>query len=118
MRGEWRDVEIDAICPKSGRQLRIRLPCVHHHPVPDPALVSHVVATTSLTEGEAARVIDDVIAFHASTVEDVVRLRHASLKTYGARNPEIFAQIAEELGSRVFSAPELTERQLRRIVYG
>ena len=86
--------------------------------MPDPALVSHVVATTSLTEGEAARVIDDVIAFHASTVEDVVRLRHASLKTYGARNPEIFAQIAEELGSRVFAAPELTERQLRRIVYG
>ena len=86
--------------------------------MPDPALVSHVLATTSLTEGEAARVIDDVIAFHAHGVDEFVRLRHARLKAYGAKNPEIFSQIATELGTRVFAAPALTERQLRRIVYG
>ena len=86
--------------------------------MPDPALVSHVVATTSLTPGEAARVIEDVIAFHAQPVEEYVRARHASLKTYGAKNPEIFARIAEELTTRVVAPPALTERQLRRIVYG
>ena len=86
--------------------------------MPDPVLVSHVVATTSLTPGEAARVIDDVIAFHAQSVEDYVRARHAHLKAYGAKNPEIFAQVAGELRARVVAAPELTERQLRRIVYG
>lgn len=86
--------------------------------MPDPDLVAHVVATTSLTPGEAARVIEDVIAFHARPVEDYVRSRHAHLKTYGARNPEIFSRIAEELGERVVAPPPLTERQLRRIVYG
>ena len=86
--------------------------------MPDPALVSHVVASTSLTPGEAARVIDDVIAFHAQPVEVYVRERHARLKTYGARNDEIFPRIAEELRERVVAAPELSERQLRRIVYG
>ena len=86
--------------------------------MPDPALVVHVLATTSLTEGEAARVIDDVVAFHAQGVEEFVRVRHVRLKAYGAKNPEIFAQIATELGTRVFAAPTLTERQLRRIVYG
>lgn len=86
--------------------------------MPDPALVSHVVATTSLTPGEAARVIEDVIAFHAQTVEDYVQQRHASLKTYGAKNPEIFAAIAQELRERVVAAPDLSERQLRRIIYG
>ena len=90
----------------------------HPRLVPDPVLVSHVVATTSLTPGEAARVIDDVITFHAQPVEDYVRWRHAHLKTYGAKNPEIFARIAEELDGRVVAAPELTERQLRRIVHG
>ncbi|PKH42131.1 hypothetical protein SAMN05192575_107183 [Nocardioides alpinus] len=85
--------------------------------MPDPDLVSHVVATTSLTPGEAARVIEDVIAFHAQPVEVWVRERHAHLKTYGAKNPEIFAQIARELPQRVAAAPELSERQLRRIVY-
>ena len=105
-------------CPKSGRKLHLRRDAAHHHPVPDPALVAHVVATTSLTPGEAARVIDDVIAFHAQPVEDYVRARHASLRTYGAKNPEIFASIAEELAQRVVAAPELSERQLRRIIYG
>ncbi|MBC2932002.1 hypothetical protein [Nocardioides sp. zg-1228] len=86
--------------------------------MPDPDLVAHVVATTPLTPGEAARVIDDVIAFHAQPVEAYVRARHAHLKTYGAKNHEIFARIAEELTHRVVAAPELTERQLRRIIYG
>ena len=105
-------------CPISGKKLSLSSANAHHSVVPDPALVSHVVATTSLTPGEAARVIEDVIAFHAQPVEDYVRSRHAHLKTYGAKNPEIFAQIAEELGARVVAAPQLTERQLRRLVYG
>ena len=86
--------------------------------MPDPALVAHVAATTSLTPGEAARVIDDVIAFHAQPVEDYVRARHARLQAYGAKNPEIFARIADELAQRVVAAPRLSERQLRRIIYG
>ena len=47
-----------------------------------------------------------------------MRRRHAELKTHGARNPEIFAHLAEELAHRVVAAPALSERQLRRIVYG
>ena len=105
-------------CPISGRELAFAWVGRHDLGVPDPVLVSHVVATTSLTPGEAARVIDDVIAFHAQPVEDYVRSRHAHLKTYGAKNPEIFALIAEELTQRVVAPPALTERQLRRIVYG
>jgi len=87
-------------------------------PSPDPALVERIVASTGLSPGEAARVVEDVVAFHAESVEDFVRRRHAHLKTYGAKNPEIFARIAEELAARVVAAPELSERQLRRIVYG
>ena len=85
---------------------------------PDPALVARVSASTGLSAGEAARVVEDVLAFHAEPVEDYVRRRHAHLKTYGAKNPEIFARIAEELAGRVVAAPALSERQLRRIVYG
>ena len=85
---------------------------------PDPVLIDRLVASTGLTAAEAARVVEDVIAFHAEPVEEYVRRRHAQLKTYGAKNPDIFARIAEELAGRVVAAPELTERQLRRIVYG
>ena len=83
----------------------------------DTALVDHLVAGTGLTPAEARRVIEDVVAFYAEPVEEYVRRRHAELKTYGARNDEIFTRIATELGERVVAAPPLSERQLRRIIY-
>ena len=85
---------------------------------PDAALVARIAASTGLSPAEAARVVEDVVAFHAEPVEDYVRRRHAQMKTYGARNDEIFARIAEELAGRVVAAPGLSERQLRRLVYG
>ena len=85
---------------------------------PDPELVDHVVAGTGLAPNEARRLIEDVVAFHAEPVEAYVRRRHAELKTYGVKNPKIFARIEAELRDRVVAAPELSERQLRRIIYG
>lgn len=108
-------------CPKSGRKLRRGYAATTIMVVPlppDPALVERIVASTGLTPAEAARVVEDVVAFHAEPVEDYVRRRHAHLKTYGAKNEQIFARIAEELAGRVVAAPELTERQLRRMIYG
>jgi len=86
--------------------------------VPEQTLVDHVVATTGLAPAEAARLIDDVVAYHAETVEELVKRRHAQMKTSGAKNDEIFARIAEELAGRVVAAPRLSERQLRRMIYG
>lgn len=109
--------------PDFGQELAVVTGPVHHRcvpldPGPDPALIAHLVATTGLSPAEATRVVEDVVAFHAEPVEDYVRRRHADLKTYGAKNPEIFARIAEELAARVVAAPQLSERQLRRLVYG
>lgn len=104
--------------PDFGQKVAVRVARHHDRGVPDHALVSHVVATTSLSASEAARVIDDVIAFYAQPVEVYVRERHAHLKAYGAKNPEIFARVAAELADRVVAAPELSERQLRRMIYG
>lgn len=84
----------------------------------DRELLSHLVATTGLSEAEASRVVEDVVAYLSEPVEEYVRRRHAELKTYGAKNTQIFERIAAELADRVVAAPELTERQLRRIVYG
>ncbi len=87
-------------------------------PVVDPDLVAHLVAGTGLSVTEAQRVVQDVLAFHHEPLADYVRRRHAQLKTFGARNDEIFAALAAELPGRVVAAPVLTERQLRRLVYG
>ena len=84
----------------------------------DPELVHRIATSTGLSPAEAARVVEDVLAFHREPLEEYVRRRHAHLKTYGAKNPEIFARIGQELAGRVVAPPELSERQLRRIVYG
>ena len=84
----------------------------------DRDLIGRVAGSTGLTPAEAARVVDDVLAWYREPVEDYVRRRHAHYRLYGRRNPEIFQLIADELASRLVAAPSLSERQLRRIVYG
>jgi hypothetical protein len=81
-------------------------------------LVTRVAQSTGLSPGEAARVIADVVAYYTEPVDSYVRRRHARLQGYGMRNPEIFAQIRAELERRVVAPPSMSERQLRRIVYG
>jgi len=84
----------------------------------DAELINQVSASTGLSVGEAARVVADVIGWYREPVEDYVRRRHAHLRTHGKKNDEIFALIAAELGDRVVAAPDLSARQLRRIIYG
>jgi hypothetical protein len=86
--------------------------------MPDADLVARIAATTGLRPTEAARVIDDVVSYYAEPTEEYVRRRHDELQTYGLRNAAIFEQISTELEGRVVAAPELSLRQLRRIVYG
>jgi hypothetical protein len=81
-------------------------------------LIKQVSRTTGLTEDDARRVVADVLAYFTETAEDYVRRRHRELQTFGARNDDIFTQIAAELRQWPVRSPELSARQLRRIVYG
>ena len=55
--------------------------------------------------------------YFSETVEEFVRRRHAELRQRQRKNDEIWPQIAAELGQRRFAAPDLSERQLRRLIY-
>jgi len=110
-------------CPISGRKLpngaaQVTIGSVSAVHEVDEVLVDHVALTTGLAPEVARRVVEDVLAFHAEPVADYVRRRHGELRTHGARNPEIWARIGAELAGRPVAAPHLSERQLRRLVYG
>jgi hypothetical protein len=82
-------------------------------------LISNVSASTGLAEATASRVVADVAAYFGETVEQFVKRRHAELQGKGnKRNDDIWPQLAAELQARRFRAEDLTERQLRRIIYG
>jgi hypothetical protein len=81
-------------------------------------LVRHVARSTGLDEATASRVVADVMAYFGQTAEEYVIKRHEDLKSRNRRNDDIWPLIATELKTRRFKAEELSERQLRRIVYG
>ncbi|GAA3197149.1 hypothetical protein GCM10010486_78480 [Nonomuraea roseoviolacea subsp. carminata] len=81
-------------------------------------LIVHLTRTSGLGPGEAARVVADVLSYFSEPVEEFVRRRHGELKSRGLTNDEIFPRVAAELRGRRVAAPELSLRQLRRIVYG
>jgi hypothetical protein len=83
-----------------------------------PDLVRHVTASTGLPQPVAARVVADVITYFSETAEEFVRRRHGELRRKHLPNARIWPAIAAEMAARRFGAPAMSERQLRRIVYG
>ncbi|MFJ6749831.1 MULTISPECIES: hypothetical protein [unclassified Streptomyces] len=85
---------------------------------PHEDLVDHLVRSTPLQRGEAARVVLDVLAYFDETTGDFVRRRHRELQSQGLRNDEIFDRIRHEMRRRAVAPPDLSMRQLRRLIYG
>ena len=90
-------------------------------PMPDPELgelVAYLARSSRMTLAEARRAVDEVLAFMSETPEEFIRRRHIALQAQGQSNTAIFAQIARELAQRRFRAPDYSERQIRRVIYG
>jgi len=111
-------------CPIPGRFLALPTPSLQYQrvlevrtPVHDD-LIDHLVRTTPLQRGEAARIVLDVLAYFDERTEEFVRRRHRELQSRGLTNTEIFARISSELPRRAVAPPDLSLRQLRRLVYG
>ena len=81
-------------------------------------LARYLAASTGLPQSIAIRVIADVTTYFSETVEEFVQRRHAELQRTQRKNDEIWPVIAAELRQRRFPAPSLSDRQLRRLVYG
>ena len=81
-------------------------------------LVTYLVNTSRLTPAEARRVVGEVMAFLDETPDAFIRRRHLALQSEGLPNTAIFSRLAAELAQWRFRAPEYSERQIRRIIYG
>ena len=81
-------------------------------------LITHLTRVTRLDEREARRVIDEVLSYFDESPQAYVARRHRELQRLGLGNAAIYRQLSEELGERRFAAPALSERQIRRLIYG
>lgn len=80
--------------------------------------MDHLARTTALPLPTATRVVEEVVAYFNEPAETFVRRRHRELQRSGLANAEIFDVIAAELEGRPVAAPEMSERQIRRVIYG
>ena len=88
-------------------------------PAPIPSnLLDHLVHTSGLGRSEARRIVEEVVSFYDESPEAFVVRRHRELQAEGMRNRAIYTRVAAEMECRRFRAPQLSERQIRRIVYG
>ena len=87
-------------------------------PQPDPDLVARIAASSGLPAGIAQRIVEDVLAHYAVSLEDYVVRRHRELAAAGWKNPDIYEQLRREIRSRLFKGPDCSVRQIRRMIYG
>lgn len=81
-------------------------------------LTAHLTRTTRLSRAEAERVVNEVLAYFSESADDFIVRRHGELQAEDQRNRAIFDRLAEEMRARRFAAPALTQRQMRRLIYG
>ena len=88
-------------------------------PEPVPAeLIEHLQRISSLDASKAKQLVEEVLSFYNERVEPYITRRHSELKFQGLANSQIYTLISQELAERCFAAPALSERQIRRIIYG
>jgi len=83
-------------------------------------LAAFLARSSRLDAVEARRLLDEIVAqLSTETVEQFVVRRHRELKQQDAeRNEAIYRRIVDEVAARPFAAARLSERQIRRLIYG
>ena len=81
-------------------------------------LVDHLCRQSPLTPTEAQRLVDEVLAYYNESAHSFIRRRHFELQKSGLANSSISRQIGDELKWHRFTADPLSERQIRRAIYG
>jgi hypothetical protein len=82
-------------------------------------LLDHLCNTSPLDLDEAQKLVTEVIAYFSETTEAWVLRRHSELKQEeGLSNAQIYSRIEHELPGTVFVSRALSQRQIRRIIYG
>lgn len=67
---------------------------------------------------QATRLVLEVMHYFHHSPELYVRTRHQDLQKAGFSNAEIYTAIEQELRERLFPAPDMSVRQIRRLIYG
>ena len=95
----------------------------HYHSVMNSAfahqqLLEHLKNQYALSFDQAAHLVQEVLTYFDESYPEFIARRHRELQQLGWDNQKIFKTLPIEIENHRFSVPLLSERQIRRIIYG
>ena len=81
-------------------------------------LIDHLSRLTPLSADEARHVVSEIVAYFDEDQESFIRRRHREMQAQGLTNSAIYSNLQGELDKRLFPAAPMSERQIRRMIYG
>ncbi len=81
-------------------------------------LIDHLCRHSPVTAEQARQIVSEVNNYYRESVAEFVCRRHKELQQQGLSNSAIYAALQLELPDRRFSQGHLSERQIRRLIYG
>ena len=81
-------------------------------------LIDHLCRHSPLTAEQAKQIVAEVNHYYRESVASFVSRRHKELQHQGLSNSAIYDALLKEMPQRRFSNEPLSERQIRRLIYG
>ncbi len=81
-------------------------------------LVQHLCSVTGLEPAVTAKILEEIHHWYTEGVPAWVQRRHRELRRQGLRNREIYPQLRREAEAVLVRPGPLSERQIRRMIYG
>lgn len=84
----------------------------------DPAFRDYLLRIVNVSERDLDKLVRELADHWAETQQEHVLRRHRELRRRGVPTRDIYGLIRNELGERRFAPLPMTERQIRRLIYG
>ncbi|MBB6481898.1 hypothetical protein [Spirochaeta isovalerica] len=78
----------------------------------------YLLSSYPIDESLLSHLLDDLGEYFLKAPQEFIVQRHRQLQKRGLRNEEIYRKIQRELQSRPFAGPQMSLRQIRRVIYG
>lgn len=84
----------------------------------DAQLIHHLQQVTGQDAGSIVKILEEVHAWYHRDLPTWIRDRHQELQRQGLSNREIYPRLQAEIRTMLVRPAPLTERQIRRTIYG
>jgi hypothetical protein len=84
----------------------------------EPGFRAHLLRIVDVSERQLDKLLLELMDHWSETQEDAVLRMHSELQRDGVPNRLVYGLIRDSLSSRRYAPRPLTERQIRRLIYG